>query len=471
MRSIAVMLAWLMLVIPFATTCSERNPAPAATANPSGTAPAGAALLAGLAGLPAGAADQAGRHAISATDNFQPGSAAWNISPTGASISGTVMQLDSAPGGLAWALYQWSGIGGSEQLLQLQTDLATAAGEQGWLVLSNYSQGIWKIVGPLDGSFTHYDFTSSADFISPGGNTYAGLVVADGKRLDINGLNLRIEAGGGTVLFTEPFEDENYTGRGWYDSPGFALTTVEHAPGPSTRAVEFHFQKGQTKPTTNGGRVLFTGTDAVYASFWIKYSSDWTGSDKPYHPHEFHFVTNENDKWVGPAYTHLTTYIEDNEGVPLLAIQDGQNIDEAHIGEDLSDVTENRSVAGCNGSTDGYADDCYLNGAVHVNGKRWMADGVYFSDQPGPHYKSDWHFIEAYFKLNSIVAGKGVCDGVVRYWYDGELLINREDVLLRTGQHPGMLFNQFLVLPYIGDGSPIDQTMWLDNLTLATGRP
>ena len=60
---------------------------------------------------------------------------------------------------------------------------------------------------------------------------------------------------------------------------------------------------------------------------------------------------------------------------------------------------------------------------------------------------------------------------MVRYWYDGELLIDHDDVLLRTGQHPDMMFNQFMVFPYIGDGSPIDQTMWLDNLTIATGRP
>jgi len=277
-------------------------------------------------------------------------------------------------------------------------------------------------------------------------------------------------AAGGTILFEEQFEDTDFSSRGWYDSPGFGLTTDEHAPG-STRAVEFHFEQGATGPTVRGGRVLFEETNSVYLSFYIKYSANWTGSDRPYHPHEFHFVTTENGVWVGPAYTHLTTYIEHNEGRPLLAIQDAENIDESRIGEDLTDVTEDRAVAGCNGSSDGYPDDCYLSGDTHRNGKRWMADGVYFADSSGPYYKNDWHFIEAYFQLNSIVEGKGICDGVVRYWYDGEMLIDHDDVLLRTGQHPDMMFNQFMVFPYIGDGSPIDQTMWLDNLTIATGRP
>jgi hypothetical protein len=34
-----------------------------------------------------------------------------------------------------------------------------------------------------------------------------------------------------------------------------------------------------------------------------------------------------------------------------------------------------------------------------------------------------------------------------------------------------MRFNQFLIAPYIGDGSPIDQTMWVDEMTVADARP
>ena len=33
---------------------------------------------------------------------------------------------------------------------------------------------------------------------------------------------------------------------------------------------------------------------------------------------------------------------------------------------------------------------------------------MYFQDVAGPNYKGDWHYVEAYFKLNSIVNGKGV---------------------------------------------------------------
>jgi len=50
------------------------------------------------------------------------------------------------------------------------------------------------------------------------------------------------------------------------------------------------------------------------------------------------------------------------------------------------------------------------------------------------------------------------------------LILDRHDILFRTGAHPTLQFNQFLIAPYIGDGSPADQYMWVDNLRLATSR-
>ena len=73
--------------------------------------------------------------------------------------------------------------------------------------------------------------------------------------------------------------------------------------------------------------------------------------------------------------------------------------------------------------------------------------------------------------MNSIVNGKGVADGQLKYWYDDELIIDHEDVMLRTGEHPTMKFNQYIAAPYMGEGSPIDQTFWVDNLTVADSRP
>lgn len=279
--------------------------------------------------------------------------------------------------------------------------------------------------------------------------------------------------GHGAVLFQEPFEDTNYSSRGWYDTTGGALSSTEHIPG-STKSFECRFLAGAQK--CSGGtphRVLFQETDSVYVSFWIKHSTNWTASNKPYHPHMFLFLTNQNDQWVGPAFTRLTAYIEENEGVPLLGIQDGQNVDQTKINQNLINITENRAVAGCNGNhPDGYTSvSCYDAGGAYRNFKQWNAGQVYFQDTAGPYYKNDWHHIEAYFKLNTIQNSKGVGDGMLKYWYDGQLIIDRSNVMFRTNQHAFMKFKQFMIVPYIGDGSPVDQTFWIDNLVIETERP
>lgn len=277
---------------------------------------------------------------------------------------------------------------------------------------------------------------------------------------------------GQTILFKETFEDDKLTSRGWYDNNNMKVTIAEHVPG-SMSALEFRFLQGARTPTSGGGiRRKFPPGETVYLSYWVKYSANYTGSNKPYHPHEFLFITNIDGDYIGPAATHLTTYIEQNEGTPMMSIQDALNIDEARIGQDLTNITEQRAVAGCNGSSDKYgAGECYLSGTKHLNGKSWKASRIYFTDATGKYYKNDWHFIEAYFKLNSIVSGKGTADGVIQYWFDGELIIDAREAMLRTVQYSAMKFNQFLIAPYIGDGSPIEQVMWIDDLTVATGRP
>ncbi|MHC4740266.1 MAG: fibronectin type III domain-containing protein, partial [Planctomycetota bacterium] len=273
------------------------------------------------------------------------------------------------------------------------------------------------------------------------------------------------------IYFTELFEDGNFSSRGWYDNTSLVLSTTEHIPG-STSSAEFLFEVDATTPTSGGAiRKQFTETESVYLSFYIKHSSNWTGSNQSYHPHQFQFLTNLDGAWTGPAYTYTTIYIETNEGEPLLALQDSKNIDESNIDVDLTEITEERGIAGCNGNSDGTGvDDCYQSGPDYRNGKQWAAGSIYFQDSQGDYYKGDWHFIEAYFQLNSIVEGIGVADGQAQYWYDGELIIDYNNLILRTGENPTMKYKQFLIAPWIGDGSPVEQTFWIDDLTVANYR-
>src|SRR5207249_1478326 len=50
-------------------------------------------------------------------------------------------------------------------------------------------------------------------------------------------------------------------------------------------------------------------------------------------------------------------------------------------------------------------------------------------------------------------------------------IIDRHNVMLRTGARPNLRFSPFVIWPYIGVGSPVDQYLWVDNLTIATKHP
>jgi hypothetical protein len=268
----------------------------------------------------------------------------------------------------------------------------------------------------------------------------------------------------GRVFFQETFDTPDLAARGWYDNTRPSLSSAEHAGGGGG-SIEYRFLAGATKPTAGSPmRRTFGPSDAVYLSYHVKYSANWVGSQKPYHPHEFHLLTTADDRWAGLSFTHLTAYVEQNGGTPLVAIQDGKNVDQSSVGTNLTSATEHRAVAGCNGSSDGYPDNCYRAAEGYVNEKKWKAAAKLFGD-------GKWHFIETYIRLNSIVQGKGINDGVVQYWFDRQPAIDRRDVLFRTAANASMQFNQVIIAPYIGDGSPIAQSLWIDDLTVASSRP
>lgn len=327
-------------------------------------------------------------------------------------------------------------------------------------------------VGQEDTS-SPYSFVLDSTTVTNGTHSLTAVARdAAGNQTTSSAISVTIQNSAATVLFSEGFDNSSVAARGWYDNTAPAISTTEHIPG-STGSLQFRFPVGATSPVSGGAmRRKFTESDAVYVSYYVKYSANWTGSNQPYHPHEFYLLTNKNGDWDGLAYDRLTVYIEQNEGEPLIAIQDGQNIDESRVGQDLTAITEQRSVAGCNGDSDGYGNGaCYLADTVHWNGKFWRSGTQYFSDNAGPYYKNDWHHIAVYLKLNSISGGKAVKNGIMKYWYDGNLIIDHNNVVFRTGQHADMKFNQFVIAPWIGDGSPVDQTFWVDNLEVSSSAP
>jgi uncharacterized protein YjdB len=279
---------------------------------------------------------------------------------------------------------------------------------------------------------------------------------------------------GGTLLFQEDFENANMASRGWYDNTNVLLNTTEHVAG-STASAQYRFTAGANNPTSGGAqRHKFTPTSSLYISYYVKYSANYVGSGQDYHPHEFYAMSNLDGDFDGPSSNYLTIYLEQNYqngGRPTMAMQDNRSINTSmgSLPRNLIGVTENRSTAGCNGmSESNMYSECFNSGGWY--NLKHLQGPVTFQPNPGPGYKNNWNFVEAYFQLNTVVGGIGQPNGVMQYWFNGTLIIDRHDIMFRTGQRPTLMFTQFLIGPYIGDGSPVDQSMFIDNLRVATGR-
>ena len=243
-----------------------------------------------------------------------------------------------------------------------------------------------------------------------------------------------------SVLFSESFDDPQLLKRGWYDGDRFAI--AETQPFAGNGCIQYAWKnEATTSDTTSGVRRLFEPTDTVFLRFHIRLSKNWGWTGRPYHPHLMHFLTSENGKYHGPAASHLTLYIEPQNGKLRMAAQDIQNKDAPQ------------------GLTQGP-----LRGGY--NGKFYDSTESLFIDDK-------WHSVEAMFKLNTLDLdrGKPCADGVVRGWFDGKLVVDRADVIFRTTDFPDMKFNQFLLTPYFGPGLlPHAQTLWIDELVVARER-
>jgi len=290
-----------------------------------------------------------------------------------------------------------------------------------------------------------------------------------------------------TILFNEPFDDANFSSRGWFDSTGGAIDTTVKQVGAG--AFRCSIATGAQGCTNGGpGRHDFTPTNSVYVSYWVNYSANYAIGG-----HQFYILTNRDvtpsNQYPGLSRDYLDVYLQSafnssTDGVQQVQIQDGNMIDEANINVNLIGVTENRAVAACNGigNTGGVTvfsifggPSCYVGGSPtptsHWNQYIWNTPSISFSSAQGANYKNSWHFIESYVQLNSIVGGIGQNDGIIKTWIDHNLLINQTNVIMRTGANPTMQFNQLVLGPYIGSGSPVASALWIDDLTVGTAPP
>ncbi len=243
-----------------------------------------------------------------------------------------------------------------------------------------------------------------------------------------------------SAFFSESFEDARLLQRGWYDGDKFTIAAKDAHTGAG--CLEFRWEdKGTSPANSHGMRRLFEPTETVHLRFHMKLSKGWGWTGRGYHPHLIQFMTTANPAYHGPAGSHLTVYVEPWEGRLRLAAQDIQNKDQPH------GLTQGPLRGGFNGQTFDSAE-------------------VLFTDD-------QWHCIEAMFQLNTLdlKTDRPNTDGIVRAWFDGKLVVDRTNVVLRSTDFPKMKFNQFLLLPYFGPGLlPHAQTLWIDELAVGSQR-
>src|SRR5258708_4869162 len=88
-------------------------------------------------------------------------------------------------------------------------------------------------------------------------------------------------------FFTENFDNANFASRGWFDVTTGTIDTSVYSPAGGNSSLNIHWAAGAAAPTTPR-RHLFTASDTVYLSFWMKLgtaSVTWRGSGLSYHPH------------------------------------------------------------------------------------------------------------------------------------------------------------------------------------------
>lgn len=270
-----------------------------------------------------------------------------------------------------------------------------------------------------------------------------------------------------TLLLYEGFEDLNWAYRSWYDNTAHGLLATSGCY--SGNCLQWSWNTGATIPTNGAGvRKLFTPTEEVFFTYYVKVSSNWRGSGVPYHPHMIMLLSDQDAPYQAPARANLNTYFEINGSDPninpVFVIQDSAviNTQYGNLPVNLAGTTENRAVAGCNGDLGDPGTSpasCYQSGGTWYNGRQWKDTATVLS--PNTWYKIDYHL-----KMNTVSNGVARADGILEQWVNGVPTIQKTNMVYRTGQQPTKKWKQLFFGPYIGDGSPITQTMWIDELSI-----
>jgi hypothetical protein len=297
--------------------------------------------------------------------------------------------------------------------------------------------------------------------------------------------NITVTGGGagGSLIFSEGFNDANLAARGWYDATGsVTFSSTEQYEG--AQCAMAHWNAGASGNPWTIRYALPNTTEELYVRYRIKYSANWIGNGLTYGPHWVNVFSDTDHAlfggYLGGADAYFNWYIEDNyqSGIrPRMVVQDSRRIYNRNGYPHVAGVTqawddpggEDVSIGGANGNRDGtgelmsYADAQATKG--YVNAKTWKVASAPYSPD------GQWHLVEAYMKINSRPGSVGAYDGVTWLKVDGVTVISQSGLYLRSGLSPVGGFKQLKISPYFDVNSPVSQTVYIDNLEIYGGIP
>ena len=278
------------------------------------------------------------------------------------------------------------------------------------------------------------------------------------------------------LLFSESFESTINNTNGWID--GYLADIV--SGGISGNAARFSWEQGATQPTNvNTVRKDIGSNNEVYVTYWMKFDSSWRGSGQTYHPHLLMLRGNQDYNtgiYGGPAYAYMNQYMEVISDTtspyairPSWSQQDGKRVNTSYGTPpiDISNTTETRSAGSCNGiKSTGYQGN--YNVCYNISGSSWWSSIGWLSDSVSVPFNT-WVKFAYSMKLNTVTNGIANADGRLRIWMNDTEILKQENVIYRTGFYGTNTFRQFMIAPYIGDGAPVAETMYLDELKIYDG--
>ena len=224
-----------------------------------------------------------------------------------------------------------------------------------------------------------------------------------------------------TTLLTETFDDADLDDRGWIDEYyDVWLDTTTKYSGASSWRITFNPTATNCRNTANDSTLVsirraFTSSDQIYVSFYWRFNSDWVGSGQSYHPHLFFIL---HTVWGNLSVGLLRIYVEVT-GTTLRFI--------TGLGDDVSDPGT-----------------------------------VTFHDTSYEFPLGEWKHVECWFKNNTV----GQSNGEMKSWVNGISVLDLSNIVYRTSS--SIHFAAVAMAPWISDGSPQSQTMWMDELIIGT---